>query len=109
MAKWYGRIGFGKTVETAPSVFTEEIEERAYYGDIVRDMRRLQTSDKVNDDLVISNQLSIVADPYACDNFHSIRYATYMGTKWKITDVQVEFPRLILSLGSEYNAHQARS
>ena len=105
MAKWYGMIGYGKTVETSPSVFTEKIVERPYYGDIGRDTRRLQTSDKVNDDIVISNQLSIVSDPYACVNFHSMRYATYMGTKWKITDVEVQFPRLILSLGSEYNAH----
>lgn len=105
MAKWYGMIGYGKTVETAPSVFTEKIVERPYFGDVGRDTRRLQTSDKVNDDLVISNQLSIVSDPYACKNFHTMRYATYMGTKWKITDVEVQFPRLILSLGSEYNAH----
>lgn len=105
MAKWYGMIGYGRTVETSPSVFNEEVIERPYYGDIGRDTRRLQTSDKVNDDIVISNQLSIVSDPYACDNFHSMRYATYLGTKWKITDVEVQFPRLILSLGSEYNEH----
>lgn len=105
MAKWYGAIGYGKTVETSPSVYTEKIVERSYYGDITRDTRRLQSSDKVNDDIVILNQLSIVSDPYACENFHSMRYATYMGTKWKITDVEVQFPRLILSLGSEYNAH----
>ena len=105
MAKWYGMIGYGRTVETSPSVFTDEVVERPYYGDIGRDTRRLQISDKVNDDIVISNQLSIVADPYTCANVHSMRYATYMGTKWKITDVEVQFPRLILSLGSEYNAH----
>lgn len=105
MAKWYGMIGYGRAVETSPSVFNEEVIERPYYGDIGRDTRRLQTSDKVNDDIVISNQLSIVSDPYACDNFHSMRYATYLGTKWKITDVEVQFPRLILSLGSEYNEH----
>lgn len=105
MAKWYGMIGYGRTVETFPSVFNEEVIERPYYGDIGRDTRRLQTSDKVNDDIAISNQLSIVSDPYACDNFHSMRYATYLGTKWKITDVEVQFPRLILSLGSEYNEH----
>lgn len=105
MAKWYGMIGYGRTVETSPSVFNEKVIERPYYGDIGRDTRRLQTSDKVNDDITISNQLSIVSDPYACDNFHSMRYATYLGTKWKITDVEVQFPRLILSLGSEYNAH----
>lgn len=105
MAKWYGMIGYGRTVETSPSVFNEKVIERPYYGDIGRDTRRLQTSDKVNDDITISNQLSIVSDPYACDNFHSMRYATYLGTKWKITDVEVQFPRLILSLGSEYNEH----
>lgn len=105
MAKWYGEIGYGVTVETAPSVFTEKIEKRMYYGDIMRNSRALQTADKVNDDIAISNQLSILSDPYACKNFHSMRYATFMGTKWKITNVEVEYPRLILTLGSEYHAH----
>lgn len=106
MTKWYGKLGFGETVETAPSVWSEQIKEREYYGDLIRDSRRLQSaSDKVNDDIQISNQLSIVADPYACENFHSLRYATYMKTKWKITDVEVQFPRLILTLGGVYNAH----
>lgn len=105
MAKWYGMIGFGETVETAPSVYTEKIVERPYFGDIIRNSRRLQTTDKVNDDLAISNQLSVLSDPYICKNFHSIRYATFMGTKWKVSDVEVQYPRLTLSLGSEYNAH----
>lgn len=105
MAKWYGEIGYGVSVETAPSVFTEKIEKRMYYGDIMRNSRSLQTADKVNDDIAISNQLSILSDPYACKNFHSMRYAKFMGTKWKITNVEVEYPRLILTLGSEYHAH----
>ena len=105
MAKWYGEIGYGFSVETAPSVYTEKIIPRMYYGDIVRNNRALQTADKVNDDINISNQLSILSDPYACKNFHSMRYATFMGTKWKITNVEVEYPRLILTLGSEYHAH----
>lgn len=105
MAKWYGMIGYGETVETAPSVYREKIKERPYYGDIIKNVRRLQTSDNVNDDIAISNQLSIVSDPYACENFHSMRYATYMGTKWKITDVEVAYPRLTLTLGGVYNAH----
>ena len=105
MAKWYGEIGYGFSVESAPSVFTEKIEKRMYYGDIVRNSRTLQTADKINDDINVSNQLSILSDPYACKNFHSMRYATFMGTKWKITNVEVEYPRLILTLGSEYHAH----
>ena len=106
MAKWFGKIGFNVgTQETAPSVYTEDIQERQYYGDVIRNSRRLQTTDKVNDDLEISNELSIVADPYAMENFHTMRYAEFMGAKWKISSVEVQYPRLVLTLGGVYNAH----
>lgn len=106
MAKWFGKIGYGETVETKPGVWTEQITERQYYGDLIRNSRRLQTvADKVNDDVNISNQLSIVSDPYANENFHAMRYAEFMGSKWKITDVEVQYPRLILTLGGVYNEH----
>lgn len=106
MAKWFGVIGFNAgTKETSPSVFVEDIQERKYIGDVIRNSRRLQTTDKVNDDLEVSNEISIVADPYAMNNFHSIRYVTFMGSKWKVTSVEVQFPRLNLTLGGLYNAH----
>lgn len=105
MARWFGKIGFGATVETKPGVWDEQIVERSYYGDLLRNSRRLQTSDKVNDDLNISNEISIVADPYANENFHAIRYASFMGSKWKVTDVEVQYPRLILTLGGLWNEH----
>lgn len=103
MAKFYGAIGYAKTVETMPGVWTEQITERDYYGDVIRNSRRLQSSDKVNDDINISNQISIVADPYAINNFHSMRYAEFIGAKWKISDVEVQYPRLLLTLGGLYN------
>ena len=103
MAKFYGAIGYAKTVETMPGVWTEQITERDYYGDVIRNSRRLQSSDKVNDDINISNQISILADPYAINNFHSMRYAEFMGTKWKISEVEVQYPRLLLTLGGLYN------
>ena len=103
MAKFYGAIGYAKTVETMPGVWTEQITERDYYGDVIRNSRRLQSSDKVNDDLSISNQISIVADPYAINNFHSMRYAEFMGAKWKVSDIEVQYPRLLLTLGGVYN------
>ena len=106
MAKWFGKIGFNVgTQETSPSVYKETIEEREYYGDLIRNARRLQTTDKVNDDIEISNELSIVADPYAVQNSHMMRYAEFMGTKWKISSVEVQYPRLLLTLGGVYNAH----
>lgn len=105
MARWYGEIGFGETVETAPSVFSEKIIPRKYFGEIIRNNRKLQTADKVNDDITITNQISILCDPYAMENFHAMRYVTFMNSKWKITDVEVNYPRLTLTLGGVYNAH----
>lgn len=101
--KWYGSIGFAELKETTPGVWTPQITERNYRGDLIRNTRRLQSTDKVNDDININNQISIVADPYANMNFHTIKYATFMGTKWKVSDVEVQYPRLILSLGGVYN------
>lgn len=103
MAKFYGKIGYANTVETKPGVYEEQIVERSYYGDLIRNSRRLQSADQVNDDINISNEISIVADPYATNNFHTMRYAVFMGTKWKISNVEVSYPRLILTLGGVYN------
>lgn len=103
MARYSGKIGFAVTKETKPGVWADEITERTYYGDLTRNTRRLQSSGNLNDNLIISNELSIVADPYANENFHAIRYAVFMGTKWKINSVQVQYPRLILELGEVYN------
>ena len=104
MAKFYGTIGFSDTVESKPGVWEEVITERNYYGDVVRSVRRYQSGDKVNDNLDISNEISIVADPFANENFHSMKYVAFMGTKWKITSVEVEFPRrLKLTIGGVYN------
>lgn len=107
MAKWYGEIGFAETVETKPGVWVEQITKRNYYGDVTRDSRRLQTADKLNDNINISNQISIISDPYANENFHSMRYAFYMGTRWKITDIEVQYPRLNLTLGGVWNGESS--
>ena len=103
MGKWAGKIGFAAPKATAPGVWKDKIVQRNYYGDMTRNTRRLQSSGNLNDNLVITNELSIIADPYANENFHAIRYAEFMGTKWKINSVQVQFPRLILELGEVYN------
>ena len=106
MAKYYGIIGYGISEETTPGVWEDRIVERQYYGDLVRNTRRMQSSEYLNDNVNISNEISIVADPYANENFHLMRYVTFMGTKWKITSVEVQYPRLILSIGDVYNAEQ---
>lgn len=107
MGKWFGKIGYAVTEEKTPGVYAEQITERNYYGDIRRNTRRLQTSDKLNDDINVANEISIVADPFARENFHAMRYAEFMGARWKISSVEVQYPRLLLSLGGVYNEQQA--
>ena len=102
MAKYYGTIGYAVTEETRPGVWEEKITERTYYGDVLRNVKRSENSENLNDNINISNSLSILADPFAYQNFHAIRYATFMGTKWKVSSVEVQYPRLILTIGGEY-------
>ena len=103
MAKFYGNIGFAETVETEPGVWVEETTVRPYYGELVRNTRRLENSGGVNDNVNISNDISIIADPYANHNFHSIRYIEFMGVKWKVSNIEVRYPRLKLTIGGVYN------
>ena len=104
MAKFYGEIGYVILKEENPGVWVEQIIAQNYFGDVIRDVRNLQASEHLNDNVNISNQISIVADSLANNNFHAMRYVQYMGSKWKITSVEVQYPRLLLSLGGLYNA-----
>lgn len=103
MAKYYGSVGFAEQVETKPGVWKENITERPYLGDEIRNNRKLQPSGGVNDNINIAVNLSIVADPYANEHMYAMRYATYQGAKWKISEVEPQYPRLLLTLGGLWN------
>lgn len=106
MAKYYGPVGYGIPSEVRPGVWKDKITERNYSGDVINVKRRLESSDKVNEDIVISNEFSILADQFAIENFHLIKYVIFMGAKWKVSNVSVQLPRLILSVGGVYNGEQ---
>lgn len=103
MAKFYGVVGYAKPIEESRGVWTDDITEHAYYGDIQQNIRRLESSESVNDNINVSNRISIVADQFAYDNFHLIKYVQFMGAKWKVSSVEVKRPRLILTVGGLYN------
>ena len=103
MAKYYGGIGYYESKETEPGVWTKVIVEKNYSGDVIRNTRRWQNTDSINDNLSISNTISILADPFAYLNFQNIAYVKWMGTPWKVDSVEIQRPRLILSLGGIYN------
>lgn len=104
MARWFGKVGYSETVETAPGVHTPKITEREYFGDVIRNNTRWSlNSESTNDNLTVNCQISIVADPFAINKFHAIKWIEFMGTKWKVTSVEPQSPRLLLGLGGEWN------
>ena len=104
MSKFYGVIGYAESVESSPGVWGERITERPYFGDVLRNYRRLEGSSEINDDINVSNEISIVADPYAYDNYVNMRYVILHGVKWKVSSVDASsYPRLNLSIGGEYH------
>lgn len=103
MAKFSGLIGYGESVETKPDVWQDVIVEHHAYGDVLRNARGLEESDKVNLDLSVSNSISIVADEYANGHIFAMKYVVWRGARWVVSDVRVEPPRLILRLGGLYN------
>jgi hypothetical protein len=104
MAKFFGKVGYGIQAEVVLGVWEDSIIEKEYSGDILRNSRKLVTaSGTLNDNIKVSNEISILADPFANANFNSIRFIEYMGIKWKVDSVEVQYPRLILSMGGVYN------
>lgn len=107
MPRFYGKVGYGVTVETAPGVWADSITEYTYFGDVVRNSVKFREGESVNNDLSVGNSISIVADAYANEHFFAIRYVEWAGALWTVSEVEVQSPRLILRLGGVYNGPTA--
>lgn len=109
MAKWFGKIGYSITSETESGIWEPTIVEKEYYGDLTTDRRKRQNSGEVNDNINLANVISIIADPFAIQNCSYMAYVEVMGTRWKISDIEVQYPRLILTVGGVYNGDSPRA
>ena len=105
--RYSGLIGFATTVETSKGVWEDQIIEKRYFGDVLRHAARWEGGESVNDNFHVSNRLSVVADGYFRKNLGEVRYAEWMGTKWKITEAEVNEPRITLTLGGKWNGPEA--
>ena len=103
--RFFGEVGYGDLVETPSDsgVWEDVITEVEYFGDVIRNTRKLEDGDGLNDNITINNSISIVANEYAKKHFFKIKYVRWEGVLWTVTSVEVKAPRLILSLGSVYN------
>lgn len=103
MTKFYGKIGFVETVETAPGVYMEKAIERPYKGDVVKNYRRWESSsDSINGNFTVNNSITILSDKFAIDHSPRIRYVEWLGSYWGVTSVSIDRPRLTLELGGVY-------
>lgn len=107
MARFYGEVGYGTTVEKSRGVWVDDVIEYPYRGDVVRNSRRLEDGESVNDNISVGNSISIVADAYAREHIFAMRYVRWQGALWKIVEVEVVRPRLLLRLGGVYNGPKA--
>ncbi len=103
MAKFYGRVGFVTMVETAPDIWESVETPKEYFGDLIRDQRRWMNGESVNENLDISNEVSILLDDFIQKNLGAIKWVEVMGQKWKVNSISLEYPRLRLMLGGVYN------
>lgn len=101
--KYCGKIGFARTVETVPGVWEEQIEEKEYFGEVIKNTRNSSNSQYLNDNFTISNQFRIVSDPYSFREFPNIRYIEFMGVKWKVASADIDHPGILLTVGGIYN------
>lgn len=101
--KYRGKVGFVDTVDNNDGIWDDGITERIYRGDVLRNTKRKEAGESVNDNVNISNLLSIIADDYAYEHLYAITYAEWMGHRWNVTNIEIQRPRLILTLGGLYN------
>ena len=103
MAKFYNKIGYSETIETSPGIWEEQITEKFYRGDILKNYKRWQSTENLNDNIIFDEQISIVADEYLNSHAQYIKYVVLNGSKWKVSSISFERPRVVLNLGGLYN------
>jgi hypothetical protein len=105
MARFYGNIGFAINEEVRPGIYKEIYEEFPYKGDVLRNTRRWEATEHLNDDISISNDISIIADTFAKEHFGVMRYVHWMKQYFEIVSatIDTERHRITLSLGGIFN------
>ena len=104
MARFFGVVGFSEgPIEIRPGVWDDVIVEHNYRGDVVRNTAEFTQGQGVLDDITLGESIRIVADEFARGHIAAMRYVRWRGALWKITQIEVVRPRLLLRLGGVYN------
>lgn len=101
--KFSGKVGIAKVHETRPGIFREEIVSRGCRGDLIRLTRRMNETHAAPG-LTFGNTFSFIADLFTNENLMNIRYIEWRGVKWSAVNVEVQPPRLLITVGGPYHA-----
>ena len=103
MARFAGSVGYITQVESSPDVWTSDEVVRFMKGDVIRRSASTQNDDKVNSDISLNHRISLLGDAFAFDNYYNIKWVEVDGFKWEVSSVEIQRPRIIVSLGGVYN------
>lgn len=109
MARFYGQIGFSTIDETKPGIYKESYVERSYKGDVLNKKYRWQETDHLNDDISITNEISIISDKFANTHLGTMRYVRWLDQIFKIESANIDLDRhrITLSLGGIFNVENS--
>ena len=104
--RFYDSVGYSIQTEseTQPGVMNESIVEHKYFGDVLKNGKRNESTQNLIDDISLDNEFSIIADKFARDNFHAMKYIIFYGVKWRISSVDASSPpRIKIRINGVYN------
>lgn len=103
MAKFAGLVGYVTQEETSPGVWSPVENPIMMKGDIIGQRANVLNDRNVNSDITLNHRVSLLGDSYAFDNYYTIRWVIFRGRKVEVSSIEVQRPRIILSLGGLWN------
>lgn len=101
--KFTGKLGYSITQETSPGIWEDKIVEKDITGDTLSSNYRFENPSDAILDINLQTKISVVIDTYIKDHFGYIKYVKFQGVAWNVKSVDMQYPRLILTLGGLYN------
>lgn len=106
--RFAGLVGYIETEETSPGIHLPVETTRKMRGDVLsaktqnsQDGRTTETS--LYKDIRLSHRFSLVGDAYSFKNYMYLKWIIVEGHKWEVSSVEIQSPRLLISIGGLYN------